>query len=700
MAATTVNGKLLGPTAAFPTAGTVTITLVDYSDNPALGFNTVDQAEIISTVTVTPNSSGVWTASLVPNVSVQLASGSTATAYRITESGAGSTFVYWIVVTSVSPSWAGSLRTQSVAPALASSSGNSSVVGNLAVGGTISGNGSVGWFNVKAYGAKGDSNTDDTAAINAAITACPGGGVVYLPAGFYRTTSPIVLKSGVTLMGDHGNHLDSLNTSWNASRIKPRSTFVGAAAIYIPEGATTFGNIMATGEQRISCLTLDGSAISGSTTVDAIQTFGVVHGLYIDNVGTVGFRSAFNTETNGISGQINRAYSMRLSRIHAEATQKSAFVIWSATDSTFTDLEAEACGTASDPGFYIRGGNNSTYIGCRAEECFDGFYVIDGANNTFVGCSTHRSNRNGMHITSTTVTNNAQPINIVGCRFHGDGMSGNFSALYVDAVSEPVVVTGLITRPENTLLTPDYGVTVANSKSVVLSDSFLWGYLGGFNDGGGNAQLKVAGLSERSGSAASPTTITSSADLTTNHYHTSGMALGNPQPRSANGLIAWTCDPYSMPGSASTPTLGTLLMNAVFVDRTATASNISFFIGTAAVTPTSGQNFAMVIDSNGTVKGSVEITTAIGGTGLKTVTLSSTFTVTPGMYWLALLFNGTTGPQLLRTGVNNIAPLNLNRTSANLRCCTSGSALTAVPASITPGSNSTSNTLAYWIALG
>uniref|UniRef100_UPI0032DF7C1B glycosyl hydrolase family 28-related protein n=1 Tax=Azotobacter salinestris TaxID=69964 RepID=UPI0032DF7C1B len=65
-------------------------------------------------------------------------------------------------------------------------------------------------FNVKEYGAKGDGNTDDTDAIQAAIDAASkaGGGTVYLPAGEYRVSGgdeasdgALMIKSNVYMAG-------------------------------------------------------------------------------------------------------------------------------------------------------------------------------------------------------------------------------------------------------------------------------------------------------------------------------------------------------------------------------------------------------------------------------------------------------------------------------------------------------------------
>jgi polygalacturonase len=59
---------------------------------------------------------------------------------------------------------------------------------------------------VKDFGAVGDGSTDDTTAIQNAINAVKtSGGKVYVPAGSYKTTAPLVLYSSVALVGDGSN---------------------------------------------------------------------------------------------------------------------------------------------------------------------------------------------------------------------------------------------------------------------------------------------------------------------------------------------------------------------------------------------------------------------------------------------------------------------------------------------------------------
>lgn len=61
------------------------------------------------------------------------------------------------------------------------------------------------WFNVVTYGATGNGSTDDTTAINSAIAAfnSAGSGVLYFPAGDYRTSGGLMpISAGGIVQGD------------------------------------------------------------------------------------------------------------------------------------------------------------------------------------------------------------------------------------------------------------------------------------------------------------------------------------------------------------------------------------------------------------------------------------------------------------------------------------------------------------------
>jgi hypothetical protein len=58
-------------------------------------------------------------------------------------------------------------------------------------------------LNVRAFGAKADQTTDDTAAFQSAINAAAagGGGIVFVPAGSYRINGHLIIRRNVTLEG-------------------------------------------------------------------------------------------------------------------------------------------------------------------------------------------------------------------------------------------------------------------------------------------------------------------------------------------------------------------------------------------------------------------------------------------------------------------------------------------------------------------
>ena len=105
--------------------------------------------------------------------------------------------------------------------------------------------------NVSKYGAKGDSITRDTRAIQSAIDDCAakGGGTVQLTPGIYLT-GPIVLKSKITLEVDTGatllgtqDHADYPETTeLREPALQPLVSAVNAEHITIHGGGTIDGN--------------------------------------------------------------------------------------------------------------------------------------------------------------------------------------------------------------------------------------------------------------------------------------------------------------------------------------------------------------------------------------------------------------------------------------------------------------------------
>ncbi|HLY29663.1 MAG TPA: glycosyl hydrolase family 28-related protein [Ktedonobacterales bacterium] len=95
-------------------------------------------------------------------------------------------------------------------------------------------------YNVKSFGAQGDGSTDDTAAIQAAITAATlaGGGTVWFPAGTYITQT-LTLGSYVHLRGDG----------------------ISASVLQLKSG--TNGDLLNGGAANVALINLEGSIGSG-----------------------------------------------------------------------------------------------------------------------------------------------------------------------------------------------------------------------------------------------------------------------------------------------------------------------------------------------------------------------------------------------------------------------------------------------------
>jgi hypothetical protein len=142
-------------------------------------------------------------------------------------------------------------------------------------------------------------------------------------------------------------------------------------------------------------------------------------------------------------------------------------------------------------------------------------------------------------------------------------------------------------------------------------------------------------------------------------------------------------------GNGGALTAGKLMLVAFYVHKAATLSTIGINIatGNAGSGLTAGQNWAGIYSSAGALVGqTADQSTAWAATGTLSMAITSPFTATPGMYWLALLGNGTTTPN--PRGVTGISTtlISLGQAAAASRIGVYGSAQTTLPGSITPAS--------------
>lgn len=83
-------------------------------------------------------------------------------------------------------------------------------------------------INVRWFGAKGDDSTNDTAAIQSAINV---GGIVYVPAGIYRTAVPLRLPTGVSLIGESLATTTLKKTTTTADNLGDVASPLGGGAV-------------------------------------------------------------------------------------------------------------------------------------------------------------------------------------------------------------------------------------------------------------------------------------------------------------------------------------------------------------------------------------------------------------------------------------------------------------------------------------
>lgn len=379
--------------------------------------------------------------------------------------------------------------------------------------------GLTGWINAAdaPYNADKTGLGDPTAAIQAAIDACPAGGTVYLPPGVYATTATLDLRNGVSLRSDRASLMvgPGMTGSEYPCYIQPAAAFAGTSVIQIIGDADgTHPNI--SGEQHLTNLMIDGSKLGGSS-IDGLFARGNVQNVMLDNV------TIKNMPNNGIV-TTSRAdgtfpFSWRLRHVLIDTCHANGILFTNNTDMTLDDVQAIGCW---GQGIILDNCANSRAIDCRAEWNGSHGYHLTGNWGTgagsggmqLIGCST---DRNGQHGVLVDATGNG-PIVISGLELRRDGRNGGaggggYAGLAINAATVPVLAGVIACYPgvDDTgagTNSPQYGAAVTNSTFVQIDNAYLHAATAGFNNGGGNTTFKASNVTYATGPTASPARTT------------------------------------------------------------------------------------------------------------------------------------------------------------------------------------------------
>jgi hypothetical protein len=191
--------------------------------------------------------------------------------------------------------------------------------------------------------------------------------------------------------------------------------------------------------------------------------------------------------------------------------------------------------------------------------------------------------------------------------------------------------------------------------------------------------------------------ITGTVGVTQGGTGLSGTGAQLPWVPSDNALLAAAA---SLDGADSTfqAVAGTLYLVKVFARAAFTWTNVNYIVSTAGAGASTG-SFAGLYSSGGSLlSGSADIGGNLTAAGDYATALTTAQPIAAGSFvWAAVLVNlATTQPTFRAWATPSQFVMNINLTAASYRVATNGTSLSALPGSITPGSNVSSGS-SIWI---
>lgn len=253
-------------------------------------------------------------------------------------------------------------------------------------------------YSVKDYGATGDGVTDDTTAIQSAITATPKGCTVFFPPGIYKITSALTVTKPMVILGaGAGQILEGYSTPDNGSYILQTNTAV--MAFKLVAGLNNY----AFGQYGVCGVHFQDLCIQGASAASKI-------------VACIGVDTSINGGDFHIRGNSVTRCNLRYAVDALNFTGIAYLNNFYQTNFLFSTRGVKiARGTASDSGGQTR------FFGCLIEFCVTGASLNEDTINgvfSFFGCTIGDNTGNGIS------TNDEVSLECHGNNFENNTIAG------------------------------------------------------------------------------------------------------------------------------------------------------------------------------------------------------------------------------------------------------------------------------------